>query len=171
MTNPNKDYHGSTMYVPEWSTPHDLRNWMDRQLFEGEVLNVCAGKSPLGNVTVDVDAEHDPDVVADVRDLPFKTNAFDTVYVDPPYSLYSFQGGYWPREALRVARKRLVLQCPGKRVTLPRTAKKWYLAEPKPGSSSMAVKLFQVFEPAGQPFDLNADGYTVTDGGAETDGR
>ena len=144
--NPDKDYHGSKMYGPEWETPHDIRNFLTSRVFEGRVLNVCSGPSPLGDTRVDIDESHNPDVVADLHNLPFDDNEFDTVYVDPPYSLYAYPHGYWPREAWRVASKRLVLESPGKRVTLPRTNKSWYLAEPKPGASLMAVKLFQVFD-------------------------
>lgn len=144
--NPTKDYHGSNLYRPEWETPHDIRNWLSSDVFTGRVLNVCSGPSPLGDVRVDVDPSHDPDVAADLHSLPFADGSFDTVYVDPPYTLYSFRNGYWPREAWRVASDRLVLECPGKRVTLPRTTKSWFLAEPRPGSSLLAVKLFQVFD-------------------------
>jgi hypothetical protein len=144
--NPAKDYHGSDLYRPEWETPHDIRNWLASSVFTGTVLNVCSGPSPLGDVRVDVDSSPDPDVVANLHDLPFPAGAFDTVYVDPPYSLYAYPHGYWPKEAWRVARERLVLESPGKRVTLPRTDKSWYLAEPRPGASLMAVKLFQVFD-------------------------
>jgi 16S rRNA G966 N2-methylase RsmD len=85
-----------------------------------------------------------------MHDLPFEDGKFETVYVDPPFAEFSFSSGFWPSEAWRVADERLVLECPGKRVHLPRTEKSWYLAEPNPGSSLMAVKLFQVFDRAGQ---------------------
>lgn len=158
--NPAKDYHGSALYRPEWETPHDIRNWLSSSLFVGEVLNVCSGPSPLGDVRVDADRSHSPDVVGDVHDLPFPERSFDTVYVDPPYSLYSFPHGYWPHEAWRVAKERLILESPGKRVTIPRTHKSWYLAEPKPGSSLMAVKLFQVFDRDGIDLAAYLDGGT-----------
>lgn len=164
--NPDKDYHGSRMYRPEWETPHDIRNFLSSNLFEGRVLNVCSGPSPLGDVRVDVDERHDPDVVADIHNLPFEDNAFETVYVDPPFSLYAYPDGYWPREVWRVAKDKLILESPGKRVTLPRTNKSWFLAEPNPGASLMAVKLFQVFERAGQPLDTWGNGkVAVADGG------
>jgi len=147
--NPDKDYHGADLYRPEWETPHDIRNWLSRSVFEGGVLNVCSGPSPLGDVTLDIDRSHSPTVQGSLHDLPFGDNAFDTVYVDPPYSEYSMANGHWPDEAWRVASQRLVLECPGKRVTIPRTEKTWYLAEPRAGSSLMAVKLFQVFTRAG----------------------
>ena len=58
---------------------------------EGHTLNVCAGKSTIGDVKVDMDPENKPDVVANMRALPFDDNTFDTVVSDPPWKIGYFQ--------------------------------------------------------------------------------
>jgi len=61
MTNPDTDYHGSKLYRPEWKTPTDIMQYLDQEVFEGRVLNVCCGPHNWGDVTVDVDPSHNPD--------------------------------------------------------------------------------------------------------------
>lgn len=74
-----------------YPTIQDSWVWPDRveRLFrehmEGETLHVCCGKSDLGDITVDADPDRDPHVVADMFDLPFGENTFDTVICDPPW--------------------------------------------------------------------------------------
>jgi hypothetical protein len=141
------EYQGSNKWEASWADPADVRSWLDRELMDGYSANICCGQSFIGDVRVDIDPEHDPDVIGDVHNLPFPDVHFDTVYVDPPFSLYTFSDGYWPREAWRIASKRLILNCPLKRVTLPRHAeKRWYVIEPKPGSPVMSPAALQVFE-------------------------
>lgn len=140
-------YQGSHKWRAEWADPTDVRHWIDRELLEGYSANVCCGQSFIGDVRVDVDPDHDPDVVADVHNLPFSDGEFDTVYVDPPFSLYDYSDGYWPREVWRITSRRLILNGTPKRVTLPRVgSKEWYVMEPKAGSPSMSISWLQVFE-------------------------
>ena len=146
MSNPASSYHGSRKWQANWADPVDVKQWMDAELFEGETLNVCCGQNYAGDVRVDIDPKHDPDVCADIHDLPFDDGDFDTVYVDPPFSLYAYPDGYWPPEVWRIANKRLILNCPGKRVNLPHSEKSWYILEPNPGSSLMSVAHLQVFD-------------------------
>jgi len=145
MSNPTKSYHGSTVYKPKWNTPYDVKNFIS-ELTRGETLNVCSGRSPLGDVKVDVDGDLTPDVRADLHNLPFADCSFSTVYVDPPFAKYDYPNGYWPREVWRVTDRRLILESPGKRVTLPHSTKQWYILEPNPGSSQQAVRHIQVFD-------------------------
>lgn len=67
-------------------------------------MHICCGSSEIGDVFVDLDPQR-PDIVkADMRELPFETNEFDNVIIDPPFKL-----GYYQRfrpfyEAVRVAK-------------------------------------------------------------------
>ena len=61
-------------------------------LIKGYSLNVCAGKSPLGNVKLDLDPADKSIMKGDMRDLPFKNETFDTVIQDPPWKI-----GYYER--------------------------------------------------------------------------
>lgn len=79
------------LYEGSWRQPEDVDRWLRRQS-EGHTANVCSGESPLGDVQVDVDPDRDPDVLADMRNLPFPDAAFDTVIFDPPWKI-----GYYER--------------------------------------------------------------------------
>jgi len=53
----------------------------------GYSLNVCAGKSTLGDVKVDLYPQAEGVMKADMRNLPFEDNTFDTVISDPPWKI------------------------------------------------------------------------------------
>lgn len=98
------------------------RGFLDRVLADlgvraREVLHVCTGgmthNDARGGVRVDLRAAARPDVVGDGRRLPFRSNTFAAVLLDPPYSVEyaeSLYGVEYPRpshllaEASRVAR-------------------------------------------------------------------
>jgi ubiquinone/menaquinone biosynthesis C-methylase UbiE len=77
--------------MTDYPTLEDAWIWPDRveRLFRehatGDTLHICCGTSDVGDVTVDVDSDRDPDVVADMRELPFAPATFDTVICDPPW--------------------------------------------------------------------------------------
>lgn len=157
-------YNGSTVYRPTWADPMDIQRWLERELFVGETLNFPCGSSTVGDVRADVDEDLGPDVVADLWEAleVFGEQSFDTVYCDPPYKFFgSYEGGYFPRDLWKIARKRLILQTPRCRVTLKQARKSWYVLEPKPGSPQTNVWLFQVFDRADESleaFTLDAEG-------------
>ena len=71
---------------------------------EGHSLNVCCGLSELGDVRVDIDPKDFSVAKADMKDLPFDSNTFDTVFSDPPWKI-----GFYDRfrpffEMVRVAK-------------------------------------------------------------------
>lgn len=93
----------SHVYDAVWRQPEDVDRWL-RENSIGAVLNSPCGQSPLGDVRVDADPTHEPDVVADMRSLPFGDATFDTVLFDPPWKM-----GYYKRqrpffEAVRVTK-------------------------------------------------------------------
>ena len=63
-----------------------------RPLIKGKSLNVCAGKSDLGDVKIDLDPADKSVLKGDMRDLPFENCEFDTVIQDPPWKI-----GYYER--------------------------------------------------------------------------
>lgn len=81
-----------------------------RKRLVGRTLHVCCGESLLGDVRLDIDPGHKPDIIHDASDLPFGDNEFDTVLCDPPYS-GKFQ---WNHDVLselaRVASQRIIFQ-------------------------------------------------------------
>jgi len=47
----------------------------------------------LGDVQVDADSDREPDILADMANLPFPNATFDTVIFDPPWKM-----GYYQRQ-------------------------------------------------------------------------
>lgn len=72
-----------------WIWPESVERWF-RERAEAHTIHVCCGRSQLGDVRVDRDPEHDPDVVADHANLPFESNTFDTAIWDPPWKMSAF---------------------------------------------------------------------------------
>lgn len=58
-----------------------------RERIKGRSLNVCSGKSDLGDVKIDLDPADKSILKGDMRNLPFKDNEFDTVIQDPPWKI------------------------------------------------------------------------------------
>lgn len=81
-------------------------------LFVGRTLHVCCGASLLGDVRLDLDHTHSPDIICDASDMRgiIQDGEFDTVLCDPPYN-GKFQ---WNHNVLselaRVASKRIIFQ-------------------------------------------------------------
>ena len=62
-----------------------------RSRVNGYSLNVCAGKSEIGDVKIDLDPKDKSVIKGDMRHLPFKDNTFDTVIQDPPWKIGFYQ--------------------------------------------------------------------------------
>lgn len=73
-------------------------------------LHVCCGKSRLGDVRLDLDEAHKPDIVADAADIPCADNEYDTVLCDPPYNGDHGWNHKLLAELARVASKRIIFQ-------------------------------------------------------------
>ena len=54
---------------------------------KGTCLNVCAGKSPLGDIKIDLDPQDNSVIRGDMIKLPFDDCTFDTVIQDPPWKI------------------------------------------------------------------------------------
>lgn len=85
--------HSEHTFKATWKQPADVDRYL-REKSEGRVLNVCAGKSPLGDVKVDADPQQPGAIPADMRNLPFGDCSFDTILFDPPWKI-----GYYKRMA------------------------------------------------------------------------
>jgi len=59
---------------------------------KGYSLNVCAGLSKLGDVKIDLDPKDKSIIKADMKNLLFPDETFDTVISDPPWKI-----GYFDR--------------------------------------------------------------------------
>jgi len=86
-----------------WIWDRDINDFV-KEKAEGRILNVCAGKSPVGDVKIDLDPKSKDVLEGYMQDLPFDNNEFDTVIWDPPWKI-----GYYKRmkpffECLRVCK-------------------------------------------------------------------
>jgi len=103
-----------------WIHTSDVESWL-RQMSIGRTLNVCCGKSLVGDVRVDVDPESSRTEYGDLFHLKFPPQSFDTVICDPPFSYYNrFK---WILPLAHIARKRLLLSSPCISVRL--SSSKW----------------------------------------------
>lgn len=72
--------------------------------FERPLLHACSNVNFLGDVRLDIRRRCRPDVVGDVRALPFRDDAFASAFVDPPWtSGFKSEIAGMMKELLRVA--------------------------------------------------------------------
>lgn len=62
-----------------------------RSKLKGYSLNICSGKSPLGDVRLDLDPQDRTVIKGDMIALPYPDNTFDTVVEDPPWKIGFYQ--------------------------------------------------------------------------------
>jgi ubiquinone/menaquinone biosynthesis C-methylase UbiE len=92
-----------TVLQRSWVWNKDVE-WFVRKKIIGYTLNVCAGLSDIGDVRVDLDPKKPSVQKADMTELPYDDNTFDTVIEDPPWKI-----GYYDRwkpffECIRVCK-------------------------------------------------------------------
>jgi Methyltransferase domain/ParB-like nuclease domain len=93
----------NAMLTASWLWPEPVETFV-RSRMTGYTLNVCAGMSDIGDVKVDLDPKQ-PDVIkADMADLPFADESFDTVISDPPWKINWFDRWRPFFELVRVCR-------------------------------------------------------------------
>jgi len=91
-----------TRYIETFSWTGTIQGFLDSVVTERPLLNVCAGRTPWGDVTMD---RYEPALVrGDWTVLPFATDSFGAVFADPPWDAsYKAPVAIFMREALRVA--------------------------------------------------------------------
>ena len=86
-----------------WVWSDTVENFVASRII-GKSLNVCAGKSAIGDVRIDLDPQDRSVIKGDMKNIPFADESFDTVIQDPPWKI-----GYYDRwkpffECVRVCR-------------------------------------------------------------------
>lgn len=91
-----------TRYVEAFSWTGTIQKFLDEVVKERPLLNVCAGKTRWGDVTMDL---YEPaDVQGSWTSLPVEADKFGAVFADPPWDAgYKRDVALFVREALRVA--------------------------------------------------------------------
>jgi hypothetical protein len=62
-----------------------------RENIIGKSINICAGLSDVGDVKVDLEPKLEGVIKADMNNLDYEDNSFDTVISDPPWKIGFFQ--------------------------------------------------------------------------------
>ena len=137
-----QSFGNTQIFKPNWADSNDISRWLRREIFIGETLNLPCGGSPLGDVRVDIDPSVNPDIVADIENIPFEERSFDTVYCDPPYSYLAYDKNQFVLDLWDCAKERLILQSGTQRYHLPNAEREIYLAE---RGGTMVYQVFQVF--------------------------
>lgn len=73
----------------------------------GSVLNLCSGKSTIGDLRLDIMSDLHPNIVGDIMHIPIVRNSFDTVILDPPYSYFGRTKWLYP--LADIARVRIII--------------------------------------------------------------
>lgn len=100
-----------------WIHPPRVETWL-RSMVIGNCLNVCCGKSFVGETRIDLFDEANLTMKADCKHLPFRPGSFDTVICDPPFSY--FNRFKWIVSMSWIAKKRFMISTPAANVLLDR---------------------------------------------------
>lgn len=94
--------------------PLHFAKWFTKLVGSSDFINLFSGPSEFGSIKVDMKAENKPDIVADVHNLPFRSESFANSFADPPYNdnfakeLYNtppLKSIQWINEMVRITRK------------------------------------------------------------------
>lgn len=83
------------MYRKQYCDPKWLTEFVNKYI-KSLSLNLCCGKSQIGDVKADIDSKVKPDIICDMWELPFKRASFDSIYCDPEWHNISL----WNRKRL-----------------------------------------------------------------------
>jgi len=90
---------------PKWTFNIELKKWFSKRT-RGKTLHLCCGHTHFDfAVNVDIDLNASLDLRADMFNLPFRNDVFDTIICDPPYRLAIHKRTSWTREIYRVIKK------------------------------------------------------------------
>ena len=131
------------IYKVQWSHNEGTELWL-KTLMKGFSLNICCGKSKLGDIRADIKREMKPDVLCDVHNLPFRLNSFDTVFCDPPFSL--FNRFKWVYRLSQLARKRFIICHPQINILIKKRIWKKSIYATGQRPYGLFLKLYSVFD-------------------------
>ena len=111
------------MLEANWIHPPSVERWL-RRMSIGDTLNICCGKSKVGDIRIDLDPNAERNFIGDLFHPPFRKFSFDTVICDPPYSY--FNKWIWVFRISDLARKRFLIASPNISVNLSRYWKRTF---------------------------------------------
>lgn len=84
-----KSIFKKTKLIDSWIWNKSVEDFVKNKI-KGYSLNICAGKSFLGDVKIDLDPQNKTVIKAEMKQLPFEDEVFDTVIQDPPWKIGFF---------------------------------------------------------------------------------
>lgn len=133
------------LFRSNWKDHPDTARWLNRIKKGESTLCFPAGQQTWGDVRADIDPSVRPDVLADLTDPPFDHRQFDTVYVDPPYSMCAYDKIHaWLPEVWKITNQRLVVQMPAVEYNLPDSS--YQLIHERNKSGTMHLALYHVWD-------------------------
>ena len=127
-------------YEAHWSHPRSVDLWLKTECV-GFTLNVCCGKSVVGDIKIDLERQLKPTIIADMFHLPFRDKIFETAVCDPPFNYYG--SIKWLHELRRVAKKRIILASNLRRISVGKNwSVRFVISRHK---ATMMMKLWQIF--------------------------
>ncbi len=87
-----------------WRFPRYVEEWFKEFCSHGHSLNVCCGRSNIGDVRIDLDPNSTATIISPYHKLPLEDCTFDRVMSDPPWYIPFFHR-MWPfYELVRVCK-------------------------------------------------------------------
>lgn len=85
------DMKQTTKLKKSWVWNKEVADFVKSKI-SGYSLNICAGKSKLGDIKIDLDPQDSSVIKGDMKKLEFDDCSFDTIICDPPWKI-----GYYDR--------------------------------------------------------------------------
>ncbi len=85
---------GKFKFIEAWIWPEKIHEFIKETLHrleirESDLCHCFSGKSQIGALRIDIDRENNPDIIADIRDLPDKlgSGSQKNILADPPWEI------------------------------------------------------------------------------------
>ena len=127
-----------------WIHSDYLEQWLIEFVKDGSCLNVCCGKSNVGNKRLDINLDSNATEYGDLFKLDYPENSFDYVYCDPPFNYYVTGDNRfrWQQELFKICKKALITRRPKTTINLNSKNHYYIIAEDtKPSLSLLRIDL------------------------------
>jgi len=138
-----KSYQKNLLKVT-WQHSSEIEKYLLDLVSDGTCLNVCCGKSHVGNIRLDVNEDSYRTEFGDLFNLNYQENSFDYVYCDPPFNFYVTGKNRfrWQQELFKICKKALITKRPKTTVNLPSKEHYYIIYEDtKPSLSLLRVDI------------------------------
>ena len=127
-----------------WMHSSYVEAWLLDFVKDGACLNVCCGKSLVGNVRLDISLDSTSTEYGDLFKIEYPESSFDYVYCDPPFNYYVVGTNRfkWQQKLFKFCRKALITKRPKTTVNLHSKEHYYIVAEDtKPSLALLRIDL------------------------------